>query len=151
MRDYGEKLMAMQKTGIKYKIGYLLNCPYCFSHWITAALNLLLWAISLPFITEPFICFLLAVITIPTNARVSAILRDNTLPPLTFNPTNNSEEIDMEGNPIIIPVTETTETDETPKDKTPSEFKAELLAALKPEENNTEDTDEETVEEIPTA
>jgi len=101
-----------QSKGFWKYFRYMLDCPFCFSHWTAAAILAFVSVVSylgvLPITLNP----VLAVLLIPAVARTSLVIRDYSLPPLT---NTNGTEIQSE------PTNETTDVLETKTDVTESE------------------------------
>jgi hypothetical protein len=93
IRAYGDNLVNTAK-GFKAKLGYLLNCSYCFSHWVALIVALFLWLVACAFVQRTIADIPLTLFTVPIIARLGGVIRDNTLPPLTFSlDTTEPEEI----------------------------------------------------------
>jgi len=82
-----------QSKGFWRYFRYMLDCPFCFSHWTASAVLAFVSAISyldvLPLTLNPILAGLL----VPAVARTSLVLRDYSLPPLT---NTNGLEIQSE-------------------------------------------------------
>jgi hypothetical protein len=100
IRKYGDNLVENSK-GLKAKFGYLLNCSYCFSHWIALAAAIFLWLVCCGFAQRTLADLPLTLFSVPIIARLGGVLRDNTLPPLTYN-LDSPPEIDETVNTTAI-------------------------------------------------
>jgi hypothetical protein len=93
-RSLGQRLQNQYKSGIRNKLGYLLNCPYCLSHWFAFAITVLFWLVG--FFDHKW-C---AVFTVPLlaviGARVSNMLRDYVYPPITATNLQDSYPADYD-------------------------------------------------------
>ena len=92
IREYGA---GWEKStgGLRQMFRYLLDCPFCLSHWTAAASLAVITGIGhvgwLPVTLHP----LAAVVFIPVVARVSLVMRDYSLPPLLNYETPSTETI----------------------------------------------------------
>jgi hypothetical protein len=81
-----------QSTGYFRKhFRYLLQCPFCLSHW-TAAVNLaILWVLGYCGCLPTPLLFPVAVIAIPVVARLSLTFKDWSLPPIVSSYESTTE------------------------------------------------------------
>ena len=98
-RQYGEKWE--QSRGIWRYVRYAINCPFCLAHWVSAAVLIVIVGLGYAGIL-PLLHPVLALVTIPAVARISLIIRDYSLPPLTnhaFETTSAEEKTDPPSSP----------------------------------------------------
>ena len=67
-------------------IGHGLNCGYCVGHWVVAFI--LACTLILPNTFSGNLTIFEAILLVPIAARLSIILRDNCLMPVSVNPTD---------------------------------------------------------------
>jgi hypothetical protein len=91
IRKYGDNLVETTK-GLKAKFGYLLNCSYCFSHWVGLVVAIFLWLVACAFSQRTLADLPLTLFCVPIIARLGGVIRDNTLPPLSFTFTSDTSE-----------------------------------------------------------
>jgi len=74
---------VLEQSTVRWKaiLGYGLDCPYCLGHWV--AVGLVLAAALLPNSFAPQITLLDGVFLVALAARLSAMLRENVLRPLS--------------------------------------------------------------------
>jgi hypothetical protein len=111
-REKGVRMIdTYAENRLKHKLGYLLNCPYCFSHWVAAVVNLILGflIIFIGVTSIPVSCLILVILLIPVTARIANVIKDHTLPPVTYDDLNpagkaSATEVDIDGkNPNNTP------------------------------------------------
>jgi hypothetical protein len=76
---------SKKRTWFVDKFLYMLDCPFCFSHWAAAASMLILWLDMHYWQTngECQFSIVTGVLLIPVAARIGNWLRDHSLPPIT--------------------------------------------------------------------
>jgi hypothetical protein len=79
-REFFERWMASKNSWIRF-FGEGILCDYCCSHYVAAGLYLLL--LLFPTVWSAHLTLTECLVMIPVVARVSVILRENVIPPLT--------------------------------------------------------------------